>query len=99
LNKYSNKKTRGYDSKKESRRAQELWVWQAVGAISELKEQVKFELVPKQDGERVVTYIADFTYLQDGKFVVEDAKGMRTPYYILKRKLMLHKFGIKVLET
>lgn len=31
--------------------------------------------------------------------VVEDCKGMRTKDYIIKRKLMLYKFGVRIKET
>lgn len=50
--------------------------------------------------ERKVEYVADFVYidLQTGEKVVEDTKGMRTPDYILKRKMMLYFHGIKVRE-
>lgn len=48
--------------------------------------------------ERAVTYVADFVYVEDGKTVVEDTKGVRTADYIIKRKLMLHIHGIKVRE-
>lgn len=45
-------------------------------------------------------YIADFVYNRpDGSTVVEDSKGIRTDAYIIKRKLMLHVHGIKILET
>ena len=50
--------------------------------------------------ERGVYYIADFVYrLPDGSWIVEDVKGMKTQEYIIKRKLMLHVHGIKILET
>lgn len=49
--------------------------------------------------EREVSYIADFVYFIDVEQVVEDCKGMRTKEYILKRKLMLWKHGIRVKET
>lgn len=49
--------------------------------------------------EQPVYYVADFTYIQDGAFVVEDVKGKRTALYILKRKLMLYKHGIRIKET
>ena len=50
--------------------------------------------------ERGVYYIADFVYrLPDGSWIVEDVKGMETQEYIIKRKLMLHVHGIKILET
>ncbi len=51
--------------------------------------------------EQSVVYIADFMYTdcESGKTVVEDAKGFRTEKYIIKRKLMLYKYGIKVKEV
>ena len=58
---------------------------------------------PIKDGqrcvERAVVYVADFTYKQDGKLIVEDVKGMRTKEYVLKRKMMLHFHGIKIKEV
>ena len=44
-------------------------------------------------------YVADFVYMHDGKHVVEDATGVRTADYVIKRKLMLYLKGIKILET
>lgn len=57
-----------------------------------------------KDGKRCVEkeccYIADFVYgYPDGRTVVEDTKGVRTADYIIKRKLMLHVHGIRILET
>ena len=56
-----------------------------------------------KDGRRrvelAVTYVADFVYTHDGEQVVEDTKGVRTPDYVIKRKLMLYLKGIKILET
>lgn len=101
--KYGNQKTNGYASKREAKRAQELKALEKAGKIFELQEQVKFELIPKQDGERACHYIADFTYLEQYKtvdsFVVEDAKGYRDPIYRIKRKLMLQVHGIRVREV
>lgn len=50
--------------------------------------------------EKAVTYIADFVYTDNstGKQIVEDAKGVRTKDYIIKRKLMLYIHGIKIRE-
>lgn len=49
--------------------------------------------------ERAVYYVADFVYVnRDGDTIVEDVKGMRTPEYIIKRKLMLYVHGIRVRE-
>lgn len=50
--------------------------------------------------ERECLYYADFVYKnRDGTTVVEDTKGMRTPEYIIKRKLMLYVHGIKISEV
>lgn len=104
-NKYGNRKTATGDSAKERRRLAELKLMERAGAISDLKCQVKFELIPKQENsdgkciERACSYIADFTYYQCGAFVVEDVKGFRTPEYIIKRKLMLYRYGIVIKET
>lgn len=50
--------------------------------------------------EREVSYIADFVYKDNaGQIVVEDCKGLRTKEYIIKRKLMLHEYGIRIKET
>lgn len=48
--------------------------------------------------EKECSYIADFSYLRDGKFVVEDTKGVRTEVYKIKRKLMLERYGIQISE-
>ena len=97
--KYGNKKTDGYDSGKEASRAATLKLWEKIGAIFDLKEQVEFLLIPKQKGERACKYRADFTYIRDGKLVVEDVKGTKTAMYRLKRKLMLWVHGIRIEEV
>lgn len=56
-----------------------------------------------KDGRRCIekecAYYADFAYIKDGEIVVEDAKGVRTKDYIIKRKLMLFIHGIKIKEV
>lgn len=110
MNKYNAKKIslngQTFDSQHEFERWCELSLLQRGKAISELQRQVKFELIPAQyeDGklvERAVSYIADFTYFDkaQGKTIVEDAKGMKTKEYILKRKLMLYIHGIRIREV
>ena len=49
--------------------------------------------------ERKVVYVADFVYQENGETVVEDAKGMRTKEYVIKRKMMLYRYGIRIKET
>jgi hypothetical protein len=43
--------------------------------------------------------VADFTYMEDGKLVVEDCKGFKTDVYKIKKKLMLWVHGIRIKET
>ena len=43
--------------------------------------------------EHAVTYKADFVYTEDGRQIVEDAKGMPTKDYIIKRKLFKQLYG------
>lgn len=105
---YNRKITRDgetFDSIKEYRRFCELSLLARAGKVTDLKRQVKFELIPSQriDGkvvERPVTYIADFVYENEkGRVVVEDTKGMKTKDYILKRKMMLYFHGIRIQEV
>lgn len=49
--------------------------------------------------EKECSYIADFAYIQDGAYVVEDTKGVRTEAYKIKRKLMLERYGIQIKEV
>ena len=94
-----------FASKHEAARWQDLKILERAGLIEQLKRQVKFDLIPFQNAEkgmpseRGVQYVADFTYLQNGKLVVEDAKGYKTPEYIIKRKLMRWVHGISVREV
>lgn len=106
--KYGNKKVvldgHIFDSQREANRYAELKLLERAGEISNLRLQVPFELIPaqrKRNGkvERSCKYIADFVYYRRGIWVVEDAKGDRTDVYIIKRKLMLEKYGIEIEEV
>ena len=104
-NKYHAQKSGGYDSRKEHRRAIELQMMQRAGIISNLREQVSYELIPTQHDEkgkvieRACSYVADFVYVDEhGNTIVEDTKGMRTDAYRIKRKLMLRVHGIRISE-
>ena len=56
-----------------------------------------------KDGQRcvelAVNYIADFVYWEGDQMVVEDAKGVRTEGYIIKRKLMRLQHGVAIREV
>ncbi|MDE6410025.1 MAG: DUF1064 domain-containing protein [Muribaculaceae bacterium] len=104
-NKYHARKTFGYDSKKEYRRACVLKALLSSGEISDLREQVKYVLIPTQRDpsgkcmEKECSYYADFVYHdKEGNLVVEDTKGVRTKEYAIKRKLMLQVHGIRITE-
>ena len=94
-----------FDSHKEARRYWELHLMQRAGEISDLRTQVKYTLIPAQKKpsggtERAVTYTADFVYRDKaGNEIVEDAKGVRTQQYIIRRKLMLHVYGVEIKEV
>ncbi len=110
--KYHNQKTQvdgiKFDSRKEANRYCELKILQRAGKIRNLQRQVPFELIPAQyiEGrlvERPCKYVADFIYESPGRTgewrtVVEDTKGVKTKEYIIKRKLMLQKYKIKIKE-
>ena len=49
--------------------------------------------------EHECAYYADFVYFENGEKIVEDAKGMRTEVYKVKRKLMLERYGIRIREV
>lgn len=99
-----------FDSSKEKTRYNKLKLRELSGEISDLKRQAKFTLIPAQyanvNGKRTcieksVSYYADFTYIENGKLVVEDVKSKVTkslPAYILKRKMMLYFHSIQIKE-
>lgn len=96
-----------YRSQREAKRHQDLMMLQKAGIIAGLTREVPFELAPgiKIEGEDrkrpAVRYVADFVYseVKSGRIVVEDAKGMQTPVYRLKKHLLATVHGIHVRET
>lgn len=95
-----------FDSRKEANRWTELRLMEKAGMIKDLERQKPFELIPSQKDpdtgktiERACYYLADFVYTENGNIVVEDCKGVKTDVYILKRKIMLYRYGIRIRET
>lgn len=80
------------DSKGEANRYGELKLLERAEKITDLKLQVKYELIPKQPGERAVTYTVDFDYYEGGRHVAEDFKGKTTQQYVIRRKLFKQKY-------
>lgn len=92
-----------FDSKREADRYLVLKGMEEDGLIEDLHRQVRYELVPAFDVDgrhyRPVYYVADFVYVEDGKEVVEDVKGMITDVYKLKSKLFARRYGKAIKET
>ena len=103
MSKYRAVRVGKYASKRESARASELKLLERAGAITGLREQVVYVLSPSvivQGRKRPpLRYICDFEYMQNGKIITEDVKGVKTPVYKAKRHLMKSVHGIDILET
>ncbi len=88
-----------FASIKEANRYGELKLMQDYGEIAHLELQPKFPL--EVCGTVVANYIADFRYVDcRGKnTIIEDVKGVRTPVYKLKKKLVEAIYDIRIKET
>jgi len=88
-----------FDSKKEARRYLQLKLLVRAGAITDLELQPKFDLMV--NGTKCGFYKADFRYVDVSlnKVIIEDVKGMKTPVYNLKKKLIKAIYGIEIFET
>jgi len=75
-----------FDSKREAARYMELMLLQRAGEISHLELQPVYECVV--NGKKICTYRADFRYFTKLGNIVEDVKGVKTPIYRLKKKLV-----------
>jgi hypothetical protein len=101
--KYNNKKTKvggiTFDSKKEADRYVFLAHRATNGDVLDLHLQVPF--IFALEGKKMFTYKADFVYFDTitNKTVIEDVKGMRTPLYKLKKKLIENQHKITITET
>ena len=99
-----------FDSTKEAKRWAQLHFLQSQGEISQLRRQVRFPLyfdgrVITKDklGKPIMTYIADFTYIDRGEFMVEDVKPKddrgTTDVFKLKRRLIEPVYGFEIKLT
>jgi hypothetical protein len=106
MSKYKNKKVAYknilFDSGKEMKHFIYLESELKKGNITDLKTQVRFEILPKTKKFRAINYIADFTYWKNKDLIVEDVKGYRKgPAYAMfkvKQKLMYYMHDIEVIE-
>jgi hypothetical protein len=91
-----------FDSTGEYRRWQELCRLEAAGAIRDLTRDRRRLTFPLVVGSvTVCAYVADFSYVEadTGAAVIEDFKGVRTPAYRIKARLMQAVHGITIRET
>jgi len=72
-----------FPSKAEANRYKELKLLQSVGRVKWFIRQPSFDVGPQ------IRYVADFLVLWlDGTVTVEDVKGIETPVFKLKSKLL-----------
>ncbi len=68
----------------------------SAGKISELSLQPSFVLQEKfkSHGKTILSikYVADFSYIHDHELIIEDFKGMQTPVFKIKQKMLLLKY-------
>jgi hypothetical protein len=98
--KYRNKKCsvdgHRFDSIAEARRYIDLRLLEKAGKIQALTLQPSFDL--SCCSLHICRYVGDFQYLEDGKRVVEDVKGVRTRDYRIKKKMVRAIYGIQIVE-
>ena len=88
-----------FASKREARRYAELKLLAKAGEISNL--QLQPEYVFETRGVVVFSYFGDFEYYDNTlkRRVVEDVKGVRTPVYRLKKKIIEAEHDIEIREV
>lgn len=92
-----------FASTKEGRRYQELKLLEKAGEIKWLKLQRPYAVyaadIDSKEHKKLFTYYADFVYEDKGGIRhVEDVKGVRTPVYRLKKRIIEAVYGIKIEE-
>lgn len=87
-----------FDSKAEARRYGELKLLERAGKIKNLERQPRYDL--EVNGVKIGFYKADFRYWDQAtsQHVVEDVKGMRTPVFAIKAKLMKALHRVEIVE-
>lgn len=85
-----------FDSALEARRYGELKLLLMTGQIHDLRMQFRWKL--HVNGIWVCAYLSDFDYLADGKRCIEDCKGVKTPLYRLKKKMVEAEYGLEIIE-
>ncbi len=86
-----------FDSKKEAARYIDLKLLLKAGEIADLELQPTYVMIV--NGRKICSYRADFRYMENGRQITEDVKGVRTAVYGIKKKLLKACYGIEVCET
>jgi len=86
-----------FPSKKQARRYSELRFLEKSKLISRLALEPRYAIVVNE--QHICDYVADFKYVDITGEVIEDVKGVKTPVYRLKKKLVEAIYGITVKET
>lgn len=99
--KYGNRRTEvdniWFDSAKEAKEYGILRMRERAGEITDLKLQPEFPIIIM--GDQVARYIADFSFVEKGELKIVDVKGVRTPTYRLKKKLVERQYSITIIEV
>ena len=83
-----------FDSKKEAAYYDQLMMLQRNGDVVFFLRQVPFHLPGN------ITYRVDFqVFLADGSVEFIDVKGMRTPQYIAKKKMVEALYPVEIMEV
>lgn len=91
-----------FDSNREAAHWRALQLRQRAGEIEKLARQMRFALevtAPNGATVRIADVVLDFVYVENGQLVVADAKGVRTPVWILKKKHFEAQYGLPILEV
>lgn len=86
-----------FASQAEAKRYTQLRLMERAGGITGLTLQPRFALVV--NGVTICHYVADFQYQEHGAVIIEDVKGMVTPVYTIKKKLMRALLDIEIREV
>lgn len=87
-----------FASKREAAHYIGLKMLERAGEIQNLQLQPRFKC--EIGGQLVCTYVGDFAYFTAKGRVIEDVKGMKTPIYRLKKKLVEALYpGLKIVEV
>lgn len=86
-----------FDSKAEAARWLQLKALERSGRIKRLERQTPVDVT--YNNVKLFRYRADFTYFEDGQRIHEDVKGVMTPVFRLKARVMKAMLNIDIRIT